>query len=168
MMEVRVLTTLDAADYLKLRLEALQQDPDAFATTYQEMVSRDNSRQTVEKNLSSLINFTFGAYDNEQLLGVVTLLPETYLKLKHKATIVAMYVSPQERKLGVGKKLIQAALNKATELEIEQINLTVVSKNEAAKLLYTSMGFKLYGTEIRAVKQGDIYLDEDLMVLFLN
>ncbi|MDF0726329.1 hypothetical protein PY093_06320 [Cytobacillus sp. S13-E01] len=27
-MEVRVLTALDAADYLKLRLEALQQDPD--------------------------------------------------------------------------------------------------------------------------------------------
>ena len=167
-MEVRVLTALDAADYLKLRLEALQQDPDAFAATYQEMSGRDNPLQSVERNLSSLINITFGAFNIDQLLGVVTLLPETYLKLKHKATIVAMYVSPLARKQGLGKKLIQAAISKATDLEIEQINLTVVSKNEAAKHLYISMGFKHYGTEPRAVKDENVYLDEDLMVLFLN
>lgn len=60
------------------------------------------------------------------------------------------------------------ALQKANNLEgIEQIYLTVVTKNEIAKRLYSSMGFEVFGTEKKALKCDHAYFDEDQMVLFL-
>jgi len=59
-------------------------------------------------------------------------------------------------------------INKAKELEgIEQLNLTVVTTNTSAKRLYASLGFEVFGTEKRALKVGQRYVDEDYMVLFL-
>ena len=114
-------------------------------------------------------SFTFGAFDDSKLVGVITLLTEKRIKLRHRTTIVAMYVTPEMRGKGVAKSLMNEAINKARTLEgIEQIYLTVVSSNVAAKKLYTSLGFEVYGTEKRALKIEQTYLDEDLMVLFLN
>jgi ribosomal protein S18 acetylase RimI-like enzyme len=102
------------------------------------------------------------------LIGVCTLLKEQKSKLKHRATIVAMFVSPQKRGMGIGKLLMLAAIQKAIELdEIEQINLCVVSSNASAKKLYTSMGFKTFGIESKALKIEGRYFDDEYMVLFL-
>ena len=43
----------------------------------------------------------------------------------------------------------------------------VVTTNEAARSLYRSMGFEVYGTVQKAFKEGDQYWDEELMVLRL-
>ncbi|MNC69114.1 hypothetical protein D3C87_2208900 [compost metagenome] len=51
---------------------------------------------------------------------------------------------------------------------MERLNLTVVSDNEPARRLYTSVGFQVYGVERKALKTGGIYYDEDLMVLELG
>ena len=48
---------------------------------------------------------------------------------------------------------------------LEQLNLAVVSNNVAAKQLYNSLGFKVYGVERKALKFDGCYFDEDLMVL---
>jgi RimJ/RimL family protein N-acetyltransferase len=48
---------------------------------------------------------------------------------------------------------------------LEQINLTVMSDNEPAKKLYTSLGFTIYGVERNALKYKGRYFDEDFMVL---
>lgn len=50
---------------------------------------------------------------------------------------------------------------------LEILNLTVTSNNLSAKGLYESLGFICYGTEPKAMKVGDEYLDEDLMILML-
>lgn len=58
-------------------------------------------------------------------------------------------------------------INQANTLVgVEQINLTVVSSNESAKGLYTSLGFYVFGTERNALKIGQQYFDEDYMVLY--
>lgn len=81
------------------------------------------------------------------------MLRESKVKLQHKASVFAVYVSPQKRGLGVGKALMLAVINKAQLLDgIEQINLTVVSSNLSAKRLYASLGFELFGTERKALK----------------
>lgn len=51
---------------------------------------------------------------------------------------------------------------------LEQINLTVGHNNKSAKKLYQSVGFELYGTERHSLKINGQYIDEDLMVLFLD
>jgi RimJ/RimL family protein N-acetyltransferase len=52
--------------------------------------------------------------------------------------------------------------------KVEQIYLTVVNSNSAAKTLYESLGFKTFGVEERAMKHKGIYYDHKLMVLFLR
>ncbi len=79
-----------------------------------------------------------------------------------------MYVSPAYRGKGIGKELMLEVIKKAQQLsDIEQLQLTVVSTNQSAKQLYTSLGFSEYGHEKRALKADGVYYDEDHMVLFL-
>ncbi|MDP4172175.1 MAG: GNAT family N-acetyltransferase, partial [Bacillota bacterium] len=95
------------------------------------------------------------------------LVKEQKLKLKHRASIFAMYVTPAKRGCGVAKCLIEHAINKAKENhEIEQLYLSVTATNEAAKKLYSSFGFEAYGHDKRALKVNNKYLDEDYMVLY--
>jgi RimJ/RimL family protein N-acetyltransferase len=51
---------------------------------------------------------------------------------------------------------------------VEQVCLTVVASNVAARRLYSAAGFEEYGLERRALKVGDEYYDEVLMVLPLK
>ena len=80
-----------------------------------------------------------------------------------------MYVTPRKQGLGVGKALLTEAINKAKSIEvIEKINLSVVATNEAAKKLYTSLGFKVYGLEEKAMKVNGVYLDDEHRVLHIK
>ncbi|MDM5188972.1 GNAT family N-acetyltransferase [Bacillus sp. DX4.1] len=165
---IRILSELDAAKYWDLRLQALQINPEAFATTYEEELKKENPIEQVTQNLQSHTSHTFGVFnESDTLLGVVTLLTEQKLAFKHKGHIVAMYVDAHSRGNGYARDLLQAVIEKAKELHIEQLCLGVVSNNESAKGLYKSIGFTTYGIEKRALKTNGIYRDEQHMVLFL-
>ena len=57
------------------------------------------------------------------------------------------------------------ALQRAASLAgLEQIALTVGDDQAAAKRLYSSLGFTVFGHELGALKVGDVYVDEDYMV----
>ncbi|PGO25370.1 GNAT family N-acetyltransferase [Bacillus cereus] len=165
---IRLLTKEDAEKYWDLRLQALQVNPEAFVTTYEEAIRQENPIERVEGNLTSTTSCTLGAFNEEyQLIGVVTLLTEEKAAYKHKGHIVAMYVDAQNRRNGLARELIANAIQRAREIKLEQLTLGVVSTNEPAKKLYESMGFKTYGIEKRAIKMNGVYSDDEYMVLFL-
>ncbi|WP_257348447.1 GNAT family N-acetyltransferase [Pseudalkalibacillus decolorationis] len=167
-MEIRQLQSSDAVQYWELRVEALKQNPEAFATSYEDALQRENPLEQVANNLNTTINYTFGAFENNQLIGVVTLLEQEPSKLRHTANIFAMYSTPSKRGKGVGKALLVKAINQAKNIDyIEKLKLTVVTENVAAKGLYTSLGFKSFGIEEKALKVNDKYYDEEYMTLFL-
>ena len=166
-MKIRRLNPLDAEAYLSTRLKALQNNPEAFGSSYEE-----EKDQPVEKYIrrfqSNESTITIGAFVDEQLVGVVTLFRESLAKLQHRANIVAMYVSPEQRGLGFGKSLMVEAIQVANDWAgVEQVYLTVVTTNKPAKKLYASLGFEVFGTEKKALKVSDTYFDEEHMVLFL-
>lgn len=165
---IRILTETDAEIYWNLRLEALQKNPEAYVTTYEEAIQKEEPIQEVIKNLQGQNSHTFGAFDeNNKLVGVVTLLTESKAALRHKGHIVGMYVSAQSRGRGYARNLIHESVKEAKKLNIEQIGLSVVFDNIAAKKLYHSIGFETYGVEKKALKIGEMYRDEEYMVLFL-
>jgi ribosomal protein S18 acetylase RimI-like enzyme len=163
-MEIKILEPKDAVIYKEIRLEALKAHPEAFSSSYDE--EKDNPLENFESRLKYGYFFTFGAFAENSLIGVVTLILETKTKTKHRANIVAMYVYPEKRKSGIGKGLMSEAIKKAKEIVgIEQIYLTVTSSNEPAKKLYQSLGFKTYGIDKKGLKVENTYFDDELMVL---
>ena len=163
-MEIRTLHLNDALSIRKLRLEALLDSPEAFGSSYEE--EREYPLKKFKDRLES--GCTLGAFLHEELVGMITVIQETRNKTKHKANIFGMYVSPVQRGQGIGKNLMIEAIKQAKTLKgIEQIHLTVVTSNDAAKHLYLSLGFEIYGREKHALKIGDSYLDEEHMYLFL-
>jgi RimJ/RimL family protein N-acetyltransferase len=64
---------------------------------------------------------------------------------------------------------MQELITQAKQLDgLEQLHLSVLTTNLAARRLYQSFGFEVYGTAPRVIKFGEQYLDEDLMMFYLR
>lgn len=163
-MEIRVLNEQDTQAYRTIRLNALKNSPESFGSSYEE-----EADFTDERFLQRLIkpnSFTYGAFEEDQLVGICLLAFQPRKKMNHRAEIFSMYIEPDFRSKGVGKKLIMQAIKAAHERKtVEQIYLTVVSSNKVAKALYISLGFKTYGIDKRAMRYKDVYYDHELMAL---
>ncbi|PLT30007.1 GNAT family N-acetyltransferase [Peribacillus deserti] len=155
-----------AEPYRHIRLEALQKNPEAFGSSYEE--EKDRTVEDFKHRIQAENVYTIGAFKEETLVGIVTLVREPKRKMNHRASIFAMYVTEEHRCKGTGRKLMEEAINIAkSHSGIEQIYLSVVTSNSAAKRLYASLGFEIYGQEKHALKIGHTYFDEEHMVLFL-
>jgi ribosomal protein S18 acetylase RimI-like enzyme len=161
-LEIRRLNPEDAVLYKALRLEALQNHPEAFGSDYE--AEKDRPVDQYATRFQSEQAATFGAFHEAQLVGVVTVVCSELDKMRHRANLFAMYVTPSIRKQQVGQQLVQEALRALEERPwIEQVHLSVVRTNEAAKALYRSLGFESYAIEPRALKIDGTYHDEELM-----
>jgi ribosomal protein S18 acetylase RimI-like enzyme len=54
-----------------------------------------------------------------------------------------LYVAPGQRSMGIGKRLMEAAVALARQRHSGAVELTVTSANEAALHLYRQLGFKI-------------------------
>src|SRR5271170_4286605 len=116
--EVRRLLRADAAFYRDIPLEGLRLSPEAFGSTFE----RENA-QTPEWFAQRLGNSDmFGAFDGGEIVGTAGLLFGAGRKEEHKGRLVGMYVRPNARRSGVGRRLIEAILDFARpRIEIVQL-----------------------------------------------
>jgi ribosomal protein S18 acetylase RimI-like enzyme len=168
-MEIRTLTADDASEYWRLRLEALQGDPEAFSASAEEHVSltMDEVRRRLGADGSGML--VIGAFEDGLLVGMAGFYSERGLKSRHKGRIWGVYVTPAKRGEGVGRKVLQTALDRgAATPGIEQILLSVTATQTAAIALYRSLGFESFGREPRALKVSRRFVDEEYMILRLE
>jgi ribosomal protein S18 acetylase RimI-like enzyme len=167
-MEIRILTVDDAGEWLRLRLEALEGDPEAFGASFEEYQSL--SLEDVKKRLwSSDDAFVTGAFEDGRLAGMAGFYREKGLKTRHKGYIWGVYITPAKRGIGIGRSMLQALLGRAAKVKgVEQILLTVATPQEAAVRLYRSLGFETFGREPRALRVGSKWIDEEYMILRLT
>jgi ribosomal protein S18 acetylase RimI-like enzyme len=166
-MLIRKLTVEDGEALWTLRLRALKDNPEAFAATYEETL-KNGKKYFIRRNRPKEDAFYLGAFESG-LVGIVYFRRDEGSKNHHKGRILSMYVQPESRGLGVGKALLQEVITQSSRLSgLEQLHLMVVTTNDAARSIYRSMGFQVYGTMIQAMKVEEQYWDEELMVLRLK
>ncbi|HZU69897.1 MAG TPA: GNAT family N-acetyltransferase [Ktedonobacteraceae bacterium] len=171
-MQVRILDTNDAEAFWNLRLRALHENPESFGASYEEILARGiaGTAQGLARREGAPEHVTFGAFDEHaQLLGIAGFRREEETKKRHKGLIWGMYVPQELRGHGIGKALLEAAVEYAKSLPgLERINLAVVLTSKEARLLFVAHGFQSYGVERHALKLHDRYFDQELMVLPLK
>ena len=157
MIQVRELVANDAGAFQALRLAALRECPSAFASSYEE--EHLTPIAVVAKSLAANPDrCMLGASLESELVGMLGLQREKMRKLAHKAFIWGMYVSPGERRRGVGRQLIDHALVRARSMNgVRQVNLGVNAANAEAIALYEAAGFTKFGIE-----RGFMLLDGEL------
>jgi ribosomal protein S18 acetylase RimI-like enzyme len=164
-MEIRPLNENDAAKYWNLRLEALGTEPFAFGKAPEEYQAISVEAQAARFR-EMHPDFTLGAFEGEELIGMATFVREKGRKERHKGRIYGVYITRSQRGKGVGYKLMHALLEKAKEdPSLEQVLLAVGARQESARQLYRKLGFESFGTEPRALKIGSEYVDEEHLML---
>jgi ribosomal protein S18 acetylase RimI-like enzyme/2-polyprenyl-3-methyl-5-hydroxy-6-metoxy-1,4-benzoquinol methylase len=163
-MKIRMLTQEDWKVWKQFRLVALQNSPESFGSSYEEELNWSDS--DVQDGLNK--NNIFGAFINQTLIASAAFYSlNSYVKTKHRGVIWGMFTQPEYRGQGVASALIQTIITYASS-KVTQLHLTCVTSNLGAMTLYQKHGFKIYGTEPRALKIGDTFFNEHLMILDLT
>ncbi len=158
-MIVRQLTAADAAQWRELRLQALQDAPTAFSSSYEDEVSR-TTEQIAERIATGGSNTVyFGAFEGDVLIGSVIYNRNTGIKTRHRAMLVAMYTAPEARGKGIGKALVNALIEYThTQEGLRQIILAVTVGNDIARQMYSNAGFVNWGIDPEHLQwQGKFY-----------
>lgn len=159
-MILRRLRPPDAPAYRALMLEALETDSDAFTATRAEhgaqplawWVARVSEAPEAPEQV-------FGAFVEDELIGLAGIRFGGRIRTRHKATLFGMYVRPTRRGTGIGKRLVETVLEAARAHPATQlVQLTVVAENDAARHLYESCGFRVFGIEPFANRVGARYV----------
>ena len=157
--EIRQLGPEDAAQFQSVRLRGLRESPEAFGSTYEEEVGSPLEAIAARLERASVPprRVVLGAFADDALIGVVGCYQEAKAKVQHKAVIWGMYVSPEARGQGLGRRLLESALAEArTWPNVERVVITVVERVRGARELYLSAGFELFGREPDALRQGGV------------
>lgn len=158
-----------AAEFRAIRLEALKQFPENFASAYE--VECEWPLSAFEERLREYVNVgafaMSGDASSRHLVGIATLVPQTPARMRHKADITSVYVKPEYQGKGIAKAMF-AWLEQEAIRKFDQLHLSVVAKNGDACRLYEWLGYKAYGLEPRAAKYKGEYFDDVFMVKFLK
>ena len=132
-----------------LAFEAAPPRADCYAF-YRAILERDNPH--------------FVALLGGRVVGWCDALPALGQSRSHVA-ILGIALLPDARGLGLGARLMQAAINKAWAKGLRRVELTVRADNLRAKRLYERMGFVQEGVARRAFRVDDAFIDSYSMGL---
>jgi len=147
--------------YRQIRLEALQDSPQAFGSTYAETVEKPESfwRERLAGAAEGKETWMLFARDGDgdgRIVGLTgAFLPEPG---DRKAIVVSVFVTPEYRGKRVSTALMQAVLDALRQSDIHTVELTVADGQAAALALYRSFGFKVVLEIRKRMSDGQVHV----------
>jgi ribosomal protein S18 acetylase RimI-like enzyme len=141
-MGVRHAQAADWEALRRLRLAALADAPDAFASTLAAEVTLPAEvwRRRAQDGPASA---TFIAVEGAVDVGLIRVFAEP--GTPGRMHLVSMWVYPRHRRRGVGRALVAQAVRWAAERRARDVILWVADHNTAARRLYERIGFRPTG-----------------------
>ncbi len=159
--KVRALTKTDLAIFKHIRLEALKKEPEAFASHHDDWAALNDDAW-----LARLIGgHAHGALIGDEIVGLIGLLPEQPKKMRHRGSIVMVYLRADQRGSGLARTLLNAIIAKARELGLAQLELSVSAENPADIRFYEREGFSIYGRLPNGVVEPDGHSVDDILMV---
>ena len=146
---IRRLNTGEAALYRELRLEALKESPEAFATTYEAASKRDDDSWIQQADGSSIGDdrATFVVIADRPLgLAAIYREPDN----ASVGELIQMWIAPEYRGGSLAADLLDALLDWAARHDFITIRAEVTPGNSRALRFYQKCGFRLVDSEITA------------------
>lgn len=158
---VRALTENDLATFKIIRLEALEKEPEAFASHYDDWAALGDNAW-----LARLTGgHAHGAFVDDEIVGLIGLLPEQPKKMRHRGSIVMVYLRSNQRGTGLARVLLDTMVAKARELGLAQLELSVSAENPAGIRFYEREGFSIYGRLPNGVIEPDGRSVDDILMV---
>ncbi|WP_120970938.1 GNAT family N-acetyltransferase [Comamonas sp. lk] len=153
MISIRAVTPQEWSKYRDVRLQALQDSPDAFGSTWEAEVARadDNWSERLAAAATGGKDRVLFAINDEQVCGLI------WCKLSDSepgvADIYQMWVEPAVRGQGAGHALLTQALAWAKKCGTQLVRLGVTVADSPAMRLYKAHGFFPVGN-LALLRQG--------------
>jgi ribosomal protein S18 acetylase RimI-like enzyme len=141
LIEVRELVAGEGLTWRDLRLAALQESPGAFGSTYAQssLRSDDEWHRTIDQSAADPDAASFVAEVDGRPMGLA------FCRLDdsdpRSARLFSMWVEPTVRGRGVGRRLVEVALQWMRSRGALSVELEVAEGNLGAASLYAAMGF---------------------------
>ena len=109
-----------------------------------QVISMDRLSELVESDNTIIF---LGTDDNDQILGMLSLIVMK-IPTGNKAWIEDVVVDQTARGKGMGKALMNHALERAKKLAVKSVDLTSRPSREKANMLYQSLGYQIRETNV--------------------
>ena len=156
---IRILTPDDAAAWRGLRIEMLRDAPESFHADLSEVAHWGEAEW--RESIRPLPDARFGLFAGGELAGSACFFREKAVKLKHKGWMTAVYVAPDLRGQGWGRRLVRAVIEHARD----HVDVLLTGASRAGAPVYKAEGFETYGIERDASRVDGKPIDDELMAI---
>jgi GNAT superfamily N-acetyltransferase len=142
---IRVMNEADVLLLREVRLRALLDTPVAFGSTYAREAAffEEQWRERACSWAREGVSRTLLAFEGDSCCGIVAGF--VHREIAGRVCVVSMWVAPEVRRRGLGRRLIGEIEQWARQVGAREIMLDVNETNHAAIELYRRCGFSLTG-----------------------
>ena len=171
MIDIIEFKNVEEKDYSKLTalIEKLADESNFYPFTSDDYNVSDEGQKLFIQRLNNEKNsYICGAYFKDKMVGVVYLYGGSRMRNYHSTTL-GIGVLKSHNNLGIGKKLMQEAIDYAYKSDvIGKINVQVIKENIRAISFYKKNCFEVEGVEKRSLFIDDIFYDAINMGLIIQ
>jgi GNAT superfamily N-acetyltransferase len=163
-MTIRRLTPDDWAAFRDIRLEMLRTAPAAFGSTHADWAAKPEGE--IREWLCRM--HAFGLFSGADLWGCAACRVAGGARVRHRASVIAVYLRPAARGQGHTRRLLAALAAAARADGVLQLELDVTDTNRAAIAAYERAGFVATGATPRALRLASGFADAVTMIRRLD